>query len=73
MIEQGLREMRRVQGDEAFLELLEQIWLPERTPVEEEVEIIPLEPVEAPAKPEDTQSEVRDAPSEPVGSDLLDD
>ncbi|HBZ97242.1 MAG: hypothetical protein CMJ41_09875 [Phycisphaerae bacterium] len=58
MIEQGLREMRRVRGDEAFLELLEQIWLPERKPVEEAVEIIPLEPVED--------------PSEPVGSSLLD-
>ncbi len=71
LVQQGLREMRRVQGDEAFLQLLEQIWLPDRTPVVEEAELIPLEPVEpSDAAPKDDTSE---PPAEPVGGDLLDD
>lgn len=79
MIEQGLREMRRVRGDESFLELLEEIWLDEATaPVKEEV-LIPLEPVsknpvdEAPTDPDSKKKSADDAPVEPVGGDLLED
>ena len=71
MVEQGLREMRRVQGDEAFLQLLEQIWLPEGKSVEEEAELIPLEPVEPKSEPVDADEPA--PPAEPVGGDLLDD
>jgi len=86
MVEQGLREMRRVQGDEAFLELLEEIWLPEDKALKgEEIQIIPLDPVEdsagqgadtsidssAPAPPKDAPEPT--TPPEPVGGELLDD
>ncbi|MDG2199841.1 MAG: hypothetical protein P8K80_01495 [Phycisphaerales bacterium] len=91
MVKQGLREMRRVQGDEAFLELLEEIWLPEIQDIpSEENLIIPLDPVDkapatdaepsaepetkpSPPAPPKAQEPADDTPTEPVGSDLLDD
>lgn len=84
MVQQGLREMRKAHGEEPFIRLLEQIWLPERNSVDTEpVELIELQPVEeveverapepAPEIREEPKPEPKPEPVEPVGGDILDD
>ena len=59
MIRQGLSEMRKAEGDEAYIRLLESVWLPKAPDLELDTtpvpapDTIPVQPVEPPAAADD--------------------
>ena len=71
MITQGLDEMRKAEGDEAYVRLLESIWLPESSDLKPDTrpapkgDVIPLKPVNTP-KPTDPAAPVEMSPGVPL-------
>lgn len=76
MVKQGLGEMRKAEGDEAYIRLLESVWMPEsgtpklKTEPEAPAELIPLKPVEAEPSNDDAAAPVEMSPGVPAAPDM---